>query len=97
MIFISYLRDILPGLSHLQASYPPFWSTNRGELFGIIARGKYNLPDQEWKSISDGAKKLIKNMVRREIKKKRREKLTFFECPCSFGKMHMDVFSKRSA
>lgn len=46
----------------LLASYPPFWSTNRGELFGIIARGKYNLPDQEWKSISDGAKKLIKNM-----------------------------------
>lgn len=47
-----------------QAGYPPFWSTNRTELFGLIARGKYSLPDQEWKSISDGAKRLIKSMVR---------------------------------
>lgn len=46
----------------LLAGYPPFWSTNRGELFGLIARGKYNLPDVEWKSISDGAKRLIKSM-----------------------------------
>lgn len=47
-----------------QAGYPPFWSTNRTELFGLIARGKYSLPEQEWKSISDGAKRLIKSMVR---------------------------------
>lgn len=46
----------------LLAGYPPFWSTNRTELFGLIARGKYSLPDQEWKSISDGAKRLIKSM-----------------------------------
>lgn len=45
------------------AGYPPFWSTNRGELFGVIALGKYNFPDQEWKSISDGAKRLLKGML----------------------------------
>ena len=47
-----------------QAGYPPFWSTNRGELFGLITRGKYSFPDEEWKSISEGAKRLIKSMVR---------------------------------
>lgn len=44
------------------AGYPPFWSTNREELYSLIARGKYSFPDQEWKSISEGAKRLIKSM-----------------------------------
>ena len=57
--------QLSPICLHPQAGYPPFWNTNRSELFGLIARGKYSLPDQEWKSISDGAKRLIKTMVRR--------------------------------
>lgn len=64
---LSWKSELIPKFFFLlfQAGYPPFWSTNREELFGLIARGKYSFADEEWKSISEGAKRLIKSMVRK--------------------------------
>jgi calcium-dependent protein kinase len=47
----------------LKAGYPPFWSTQRVELFNLIAKGQIKCSPAEWKNISPEAKDLLRKMV----------------------------------
>jgi calcium-dependent protein kinase len=44
-------------------SCPPFAGENHTEIFETIKRGKYNLKDGPWKTISTQAKDLIKHLL----------------------------------
>ena len=43
--------------------YPPFYGETDHEIFKAISRKKFSFPEDEWKSISDDAKDLIKHMI----------------------------------
>ena len=43
--------------------YPPFYGETEYEIFKAISRKKFSFPEEEWKSISDDAKDLIKHMI----------------------------------
>ncbi len=43
--------------------YPPFYGETDHEIFKAISRKKFSFPEEEWKSISDDAKDLIKHMI----------------------------------
>ena len=43
--------------------YPPFDGENEQDIFKAISRKKFFFPEDEWKSISDDAKDLIKHMI----------------------------------
>ena len=43
--------------------YPPFDGETEHDIFKAISRKKFSFPEDEWKSISDDAKDLIKHMI----------------------------------
>ena len=43
--------------------YPPFDGETEYEIMKAISRKKFSFPEEEWKSISDDAKDLIKHMI----------------------------------
>ena len=47
----------------LLCGYPPFNGENDSEILGKIKLGKFVYPEEEWDSVSDSAKDLIKKML----------------------------------
>ena len=47
----------------LLCGYPPFDGETDHEIFKAISRKKFHFPEEEWKTISDDAKDLIKHMI----------------------------------
>ena len=43
--------------------YPPFDGETEHDIFKAITRKKFSFPEEEWKTISDDAKDLIKHMI----------------------------------
>ncbi len=47
----------------LLCGYPPFDGDNENDIIKAITKKKYSFPEEEWKSVSDDAKDLIKHML----------------------------------
>lgn len=47
----------------LLCGYPPFNGENDSEILAKIKLGEFSFPDEEWESVSDAAKKLIRLML----------------------------------
>ena len=47
----------------LLCGYPPFDGDNENDIIKAITKKKYSFPEEEWKSVSDDAKDLIKHMI----------------------------------
>ena len=47
----------------LLCGYPPFNGENDEEIFEAVLKGEFEFPEEEWDSVSDDAKKLIKKML----------------------------------
>jgi len=47
----------------LLCGYPPFFSRNETEIMEKVKIGKYDFKKQEWRYVSDDAKRLINNML----------------------------------
>eukprot|EP01116_Phalansterium_solitarium_P016217 TRINITY_DN371_c0_g1_i1.p1 TRINITY_DN371_c0_g1~~TRINITY_DN371_c0_g1_i1.p1 ORF type:complete len:565 (-),score=87.88 TRINITY_DN371_c0_g1_i1:695-2389(-) len=50
--------------------YHPFISDNMAELFGIIKRGRFTFPDEDWADVSESAKELIGKLLELNPKKR---------------------------
>ena len=47
----------------LLCGYPPFDGDTQNDILKAISKKKYSFPEEEWKSVSDDAKDLIKHML----------------------------------
>jgi calcium-dependent protein kinase len=47
----------------LLCGYPPFYSKNDAEIMEKVKIGKYDFKKEEWKYVSDDAKRLINHML----------------------------------
>ena len=54
----------------LLCGYPPFNGENDEEIFEAVLKGDFEFPNDEWDSVSDDAKKLIKKMLTKNPKKR---------------------------
>ncbi len=47
----------------LLCGYPPFYNDNQAELFRTIRSGKFDFPPEDWDSISEDAKDLVRKLL----------------------------------
>jgi len=47
----------------LLCGYPPFFSRKETEIMEKVKIGKYDFKKEEWRHVSDDAKRLINNML----------------------------------
>jgi len=47
----------------LLCGYPPFWGDTDNEVLKKVKKGKFSFDDEDWRTISDGAKSLIRSLL----------------------------------
>ncbi len=54
----------------LLCGYPPFNGDNDEEIYEAVLKGEFEFPEEEWESVSENAKILIKKMLTKNPKKR---------------------------
>jgi calcium-dependent protein kinase len=54
----------------LLCGVPPFYGDDENEIYAMVKEGKYTMEGQEWEEISEDAKDLIKNLLKKDINRR---------------------------
>eukprot|EP01017_Pseudomicrothorax_dubius_P031206 TRINITY_DN395_c0_g1_i1.p1 TRINITY_DN395_c0_g1~~TRINITY_DN395_c0_g1_i1.p1 ORF type:complete len:456 (-),score=148.35 TRINITY_DN395_c0_g1_i1:194-1561(-) len=59
----------------LLCGYPPFYGDTDGQILDSVKKGSYNFEGEEWATVSEGAKDLIRKMLTKADKRPRAEEV----------------------